>query len=303
VAVTTESITAAAALSRPRRKVWKQDLKKVCDARWVAAHTCESRSTGQRPHTKEHIMTNIDYITDRYNRRGRQFAEYPSPHPATSYPATPAAPKSLHGAALAAVLMATIGVSAAIGAYFYHADSSPVPPTSIVLPGSVASPATPQAPGVASPVIVEQAPAGVAPTWTVQPATISNQPPPPPPNDNTQTPADVMPIYIPTKQITPPGPCAFAGANCGDQAQSNGDDGSTPSDVPTPLPDNSDPKPATNGAASTPFPEGGLQKPNQVTLPNGGEANLPTPGKASSPNLGKDFVSNLSPKDLQQALN
>jgi hypothetical protein len=250
-------------------------------------------------------MTNIDYTTDRYTRYGRQFAGYPSPHPAASYPVTPAAaPKSLNGAALAAVLLGTIGVSAAIGAaVFYHADSAPVPPTSVAIPGPAAGQATPQVPGVVSPVIVEPAPVGVAPTWTVQPATIANQPPPPPPSDNPQSGPEVMPLYIPpTKQDTPPGPCAFAGSNCGDQAQSNGDNGSTPSGGATQLPDNSDPKPVTNGAGSTPFPGGGLSKPNQVTLPNG-DANLPNPGKSSSPDLGKDFVGSLSPKDLAQAVN
>jgi hypothetical protein len=60
-----------------------------------------------------------------------------------------------------------------------------------------------------------------------------------------------------------------------------------------------------NGAASTPFPNGGVLKPNtgQVTLPNDGQATLPDPGQASSPNPGKGFVGSLSPKDLAQAVN
>jgi hypothetical protein len=258
-------------------------------------------------------MTNIDYTTnrydlyDRYDRVGRQFAGHPSPRPVMSYPVTPAAaPKSHNGAALAGVLIGIIGVAAAIAAFFYHADSSPVPRPSIVMPGSVAGPTTPQVPGVASPVIVEPAPVGVAPTWTVQPATITNQPPPPPPSDDQQTPPDVMPAYLPpTKQYTPPGPCAIAGANCGDQTPSNGDNGSTPSDDPMPLPNNSDPTPVTNGGASTPLPNGGLLKPNsgQVTLPKAGQATLTNPGQASSPNPGKDFIGSLSPKDLAQAVN
>jgi hypothetical protein len=232
-------------------------------------------------------MTNIDYTTDRY---GRQFAGYPSPGRVFSYPATPAAAsKSLNGAALAAVLMAIIGVAAAIAAFFYQADSSPVPPASIVTPGSVAHPATPRVPGVVSPVIVEAPPAGVATPWTVQPGdqttTIINQPPP---SDNPQTSPPVSVNVSPDYPAhTMPLDCAIPGANCGDQTSSDSD-GSTSSGDMAQLPDNSDPDIMPGSVGGTPLPKGGLNPhSDQVHLPNGGEATVSDPGEATVSDPGK----------------
>src|ERR1700738_2609193 len=100
-------------------------------------------------------MSNIDYYTERADRYGRPFADYPSPGPAMSYPVAPAvAPRSLNGAVLAAVLVGAIGVAAIGAVVFYHADSAPAPvaapKTTIVMPGQTA----PQAPQVVSPVVV-----------------------------------------------------------------------------------------------------------------------------------------------------
>jgi hypothetical protein len=108
-------------------------------------------------------MTTYDpYNNYWHDRFDRPFAGYPTHDRAMPAPVIPApAPRFLgKAAALAAVLVGTLGVGAALGlAVFDLANSAPAGP--IVLPGSAAAPAAPQVPLVVSPIVVEPGPAGV----------------------------------------------------------------------------------------------------------------------------------------------